>query len=115
MAGLYEELKRRNVIRGAFAYVIVAWLVLQIGDTLAPALLLPAWANTLVAFFLILGFPIAMFFAWAFEVTPQGIKKEQDVDRDQSITHLTGRKLDFVIITVLVVALGYFAWESQDD
>ena len=112
MAGLYEELKRRNVIRVAIAYVIVAWLVLQIGDTLAPALLLPAWANTLVAFFLILGFPIAMFFAWAFEVTPEGIKKEQDVDRDQSITHLTGRKLDFTIIAVLVVALGYFALDK---
>jgi len=112
MAGLYEELKRRNVIRVAIAYVIVAWLVLQIGDTLAPALLLPAWANTLAAFFLILGFPIAMFFAWAFEVTPEGIKKEQDVDRDQSITHLTGRKLDFTIIAVLVVALGYFALDK---
>jgi len=112
MAGLYEELKRRNVFRVAIAYVIVAWLVLQIGDTLAPALLLPAWANTLVAFFLILGFPIAMFFAWAFEVTPEGIKKEQDVDRDHSITQLTGRKLDFVIITVLVVALGYFALDK---
>ena len=113
MAGLYEELKRRNVIRVAIAYVIVAWLVLQIGDTLAPALLLPAWANTLVAFFLILGFPIAMFFAWAFELTPDGIRKEEDVDRAQSITHLTGRKLDFIIIAVLIVGLGYFALDKH--
>ena len=109
MAGLFEELKRRNVFRVAFAYVIVAWLVLQIGDTLAPALLLPEWAISLVAFFLILGFPIAMFFAWAFELTPEGIRKEKEVDPSASITHLTGRKLDFVIIAVLVVAIGYFA------
>jgi TolB-like protein len=109
MAGLYEELKRRNVFRVALAYAIVAWLVLQIGDTLAPALLLPEWANTLVAFFLILGFPIALFFAWAFELTPEGLRKETEVNSSESISQLTNRRLDFIIIGVLVVALGYFA------
>jgi TolB-like protein len=106
---LFEELKRRNVFRIAIAYLIVAWLVLQVGDTLAPALHLPGWVNTVLAFFLILGFPIALFFAWAFEVTPEGLKKEKDVDRSQSITHVTGRKLDFIIIGVLVVAVILFA------
>ena len=109
---IVRELKRRNVFRVAIAYVIIAWLILQIGDTLGPALRLPEAVNTALAFFLILGFPLAVFFAWAFELTPEGIKKEKDVDRSQSITHVTGRKLDYIIIAVLVLALGYFAFDK---
>ena len=110
--GLVAELRRRNVFRVAIAYVVIAWLILQVGDTLAPALRLGEWVNTVVAFFLILGFPIALVFAWAFELTPEGIKLEQDVDRSRSITHLTGRKLDYVIIAVLSIALVYFAFDK---
>ncbi len=110
--GLVSELRRRNVFRVAIAYVIIAWLILQVGDTLAPALRLGEWVNTVLAFFLILGLPIALFFAWAFELTPEGLKKEKDVNRSQSITHVTGRKLDYVIIAVLVLALGYFAFDK---
>ena len=105
----FNELKRRNVIKVAAAYIIVGWLIMQAGDTLAPALHLPESVNSLLAFFLILGFPLAMFFAWAFEVTPEGIKKEKDVDRSKSITQVTGQKLNNVIIGILVLALGYFA------
>jgi hypothetical protein len=65
MTSLFNELKRRNVIRVAIAYVVIAWIVLQVGETLAPALHLPEWVDSLLAFFLILGFPIALFFAWA--------------------------------------------------
>ena len=83
MANFFDELKRRNVFRVAIAYLIVAWLLLQVGDTLESALHLPDWANTLVAFFLILGFPLALFFAWAYELTPEGLKKETDVDRSE--------------------------------
>ena len=107
-----EELKRRNVFRVAIAYVIIAWLILQVGDTLAPALHLPESVNTALAFFLILGFPVAIFLAWAYELTPEGLKKEKDVDRTKSITHVTGRKLDYFIIAVLVLALGYFAFDK---
>ncbi len=64
---IFRELKRRNVFRIAIAYVIVAWLLLQVGDTLAPALHLPDWVNSTLAFFLILGFPLALFFAWAWD------------------------------------------------
>jgi TolB-like protein/Flp pilus assembly protein TadD len=109
MGQFFRELQRRNVFRVAIAYLIVAWLVLQVGDTLAPALRLPEWVITVLAFFLILGFPIAVFFAWLFELTPEGLKKEKDVDRSQSITRVTSRKLDFVIIGVLAVALALFA------
>ena len=112
MASVWGELKRRNVVRVAVAYVIIAWLILQVGDTLAPALRLTDWVNTVLAFFLILGFPMALFFAWAFELTPDGIKKEKDVDRSESVTHLTGRKLDYLIIGVLMVALSYFAYDK---
>jgi len=108
----FNELKRRNVFKVAAAYIIVGWLIMQVGDTLAPALHLPEWVNSLLAFFLILGFPLALFFAWAFEMTPEGLKKEKDVDRDQSITAATGQKLNYAIIALLVLALGYFAFDK---
>ena len=109
----FAELKRRNVFRVALAYVVLAWIIMQVGDTLAPALRLPESVNSILAFFLILGFPLAMFLAWAFELTPEGLKLEKDVNRDTSITPTTGRKLDRTIIALLVVALGYFIWQSQ--
>jgi TolB-like protein/Tfp pilus assembly protein PilF len=115
MTSLFTELKRRNVFRVAIAYLVLSWLVLQVGETLAPALHLPDWVDSLLAFFLILGFPIAIFFAWAFELTPEGLKKEKDVDRSQSITTTTGRKLDFSIIALLGAALVYFIWVSQSN
>jgi len=110
---LFAELKRRNVFRVGLAYIVLAWLLLQVGDTLAPALHLPEWINSAVAFFLLLGFPLAIFFAWAFELTPEGLKLEKNVDREASITPTTGRKLDRTIIAMLVVALGYFIWQTQ--
>jgi len=109
---LVSELRRRNVFRVAIAYVIIAWLILQVGDTLAPALRLGEWVNATLAFFLILGLPIALIFAWAYELTPEGLKKEKDVDRSQSLTHITDRKFDYLIITVLILALGYFAFDK---
>lgn len=109
---IFAELKRRNVFKVAAAYVIVGWLIMQAGDTLAPALHLPEWVNSLLAFFLILGFPLALFFAWAYEMTPEGLKKEKDVDRSQSITQVTGQKLNNLIIGVLVLALAYFVTDK---
>ncbi len=106
---LFNELKRRNVFKVAAAYGIVSWLLVQVSDSLVPALRLPEWFNSGVAFVLIIGFPIAMIFAWAFEMTPEGIKKERDVDRSKSITGVTSQKLNNLIIGVLVLALAYFA------
>jgi len=110
---LFVELKRRNIFRVAIAYIIVAWLTLQVSDTLGPALNLPEWIHSGVAFVLILGFPIAMVFAWAYELTPDGLKKESEIDRNRSITSITGRKLDYSIISLLAVALIYFVWEAR--
>ena len=109
---IFRELKRRNVFKVAAAYIIVAWLIMQAGEVMSPALNLPDWVNSMLAFFLILGFPLAMFFAWAFEMTPEGLRKEKDVDRSQSITHVTGQKLNYTIIALLVATLGYFAWDK---
>ena len=107
-----KELKRRNVIRVAIAYAIAAWLLIEITATTFPILKLPEWTVTLVTVLVLIGFPLALIFAWAFELTPEGLKKEKDIDRSESITHHTGRKLDFVIIAMLVVALGFFAYDK---
>jgi TolB-like protein/Tfp pilus assembly protein PilF len=118
MSSLFEELKRRNVFRVAIFYLIVAWLVLQIADIIVPLLDLPEWTGRFILLMLGLGLPIALFFAWAYEMTPDGLKKEKDVDRSESITPQTGRKLDFVIIGLMAVALVYFAakheWDRND-
>lgn len=108
----FRELKRRNVFRVGAAYVVVAWLLLQVADTLVPALRLPEWFHSGIALLLILGFPIALLFAWAFELTPEGLKKEKDVVRSESVTHLTGRKLDRIIIALLVLTVGYFLFDK---
>lgn len=110
--GLVLELRRRNVIRVAIAYAITAWLLIEVSATTFPMLRLPEWTATFVTVLLIIGFPLALIFAWAYELTPEGIKLEKDVVRSESITRITGRKLDFIIITVLVLALGYFAFDK---
>src|SRR5210317_1534096 len=109
---LFAELKRRNVFRVGIAYIVLAWLLLQAGDTLAPALHLPDWVNTVLAFFLILGFPLAIFFAWAYELTPEGLKREQNVDRSKSITATTARKLDLAVIAMMVIAIVYLVVDN---
>ncbi len=109
---LIEELKRRNVFRVAIAYAVSTWLLIEVSATIFPILSLPKWSVTLVTVLLFIGFPIALIFAWAFELTPEGLKLEKHVVRDESITHHTGRKLDFVIIAMLVVALGYFGYDK---
>ena len=98
MSGFFEELKRRNVFKAALAYIIAGWLIMQVVDVMFPALQLPEWTVTFVAALVMIGFPLALIFAWAFELTPEGIKREQEVDRSKSITHKTGRKIDFIII-----------------
>ncbi len=113
MGRFLDELKRRNVFRVGIAYAIATWILLQITEVITPILELPDWAPKLIFVILAVGYVPALIFAWAFELTPEGIKLEKDVERSESITHKTGRKLDYVIIAVLVVALGYFVWERQ--
>jgi TolB-like protein/Tfp pilus assembly protein PilF len=109
---LIEELKRRNVFRVGLAYVVVAWLTAQVADLVLENITAPDWLMQTILLFLAIGFPLALIFAWAFEVTPEGIKKEKDVDRSQSITPQTGRKLNGMIMAVLVIAVAYFAYDK---
>ena len=108
----FSELKRRNVFRVGVAYLIGAWLLAQIADLLIDNIGAPDWVMKTLFVVLALGFPISLFFAWAFELTPEGVKRESEVDRSQSITSVTGRKLDRSIIVILLLALGYFAWDK---
>ena len=112
MANLFIELKRRNVIRVGLAYVVAGWLLLQIADVVLNNIESPDWVFQAILLVVLLGFALALIFAWAYELTPEGLKKEKDVDRSDSITHVTGRKLDFVVIGVLVIALAYFAYDK---
>jgi len=102
---LFSELKRRNVFRTGVAYLIVAWLLMQVTDLAAPRLFLPDWVPTFVIFILSLGFPVALLLAWAFEVTPEGIKKTEDVPLEKSIRRMTGQKLNYVFIALLSIAV----------
>jgi TolB-like protein len=109
----FQELKRRNVIRVGIAYAVTSWLIVQVSDVVIDNIGAPHWLFKAILLLLAIGFPLVMIFAWAFELTPEGIKKEKDVDRTRSITPNTGRKLDFAIIALLVLGLGYFIWESR--
>jgi len=109
---LFEELKRRNVFRVGIAYSVASWLLLQLSDVLAPLLNLPETAQRYVLFALVIGFIPALIFAWAFELTPDGIRKEKDVDRSQSIAPQTGRKLDRTIIVVLALAVVFLLYKQ---
>jgi len=109
----FTELKRRNVFKVGGAYLVLAWFLIQVTVAAIPAFGMPEWVDTVVFFFCILGFPFALFFAWAFEVTPEGIKKETDISSDESIAVHTGRKFNFVIIGLLVLIAGYFVYETR--
>jgi len=109
---LFSELKRRNVYRVAVAYLTGSWLLVEVSETLFPVYGLSDSAIRLVVAGLAVGFPLVLLFSWVFELTPEGLKKEKDIDHSQSITHVTGRRLDAAIIVMLVVALGYFAYDK---
>jgi len=112
MASILGELKRRNVFRVAMAYAVVGWVLVEVASIVLPTFGAPDWVMKVFTFLIIAGFPVAMIFAWAFEMTPEGIKREHEVDRSQSITHATGRKLDYFIIAVMAVALVYFVYDK---
>ena len=100
---LFGELKRRNVFRVGIAYVVLAWILLQVGDVLFDLMGLPDVALRIVLGILILGFPVALVFSWAYELTPEGIKKESEVQRTESQTAVTTKQLDIVEIVLLVI------------
>jgi len=108
---LFDELKRRNVIRAAAAYTVATWVVLQIADLVLENIGAPDWVMQTFMLALALGFPLVIIFSWAYEMTPDGLKLEKDIDRDQSITHQTANKLDRITVGLLILVLAIFAIE----
>ncbi|MDA0707362.1 MAG: hypothetical protein O2907_08730 [Proteobacteria bacterium] len=105
----FEELKRRNVIRVAILYLVSSWVLLQLTDVLSPLLNVPESVGSIVVLLLILGFIPVVIFAWAYEMTPEGVKRQEDIDRSQSITAQTGKRINTLIIALLVVAIAVVA------
>jgi TolB-like protein/Tfp pilus assembly protein PilF len=111
ISNLIQELKRRNVFRVATAYAIAGWILIQVFDTISPQLGFPDWIAPLVTILILIGFPLALIFAWAFELTPDGIEKSKDVEITESVTASTGKKLNGLIIGALSVGLLFLLVE----
>jgi len=103
LSGFFAELKRRNVVKVGIAYMALGWIVIQVTDVAVPALNLPESLNSIVVYLGIIGMPFALFFAWAFELTPDGVMRTEDVDETQSITTQTSQKINYLIISFLVI------------
>ena len=112
MTSFFGELRRRNVVKVAAAYAIVAWLLIQVTATVFPILQIPGWATALVTMLVLLGFPVALLLSWAFELTPEGLKPTKSVPQTQSVTRATGQKLNYIVIVLLAVALIFVIVDS---
>jgi len=110
--GLVSELRRRNVLRMAVLYVVAAWLIMQVAEVIIALAKLPDWFGPAILGLLAVGFPIALIFSWFYELTPEGLSLEKDVEPGESITHVTGRRLDFIVISLLCAAVILFAWHT---
>jgi TolB-like protein len=118
-ASLWAELKRRNVVRVAAAYAVVGWLMIEVSDTVFPRLGLPEWTVTLVIALLLLGLPLALFLAWVFELTPDGMKRTENVAPQESSPHTSGRRTDRLIViglvAVIVLLVGERFWPGERE
>src|SRR5437773_3284555 len=108
---IFAELKRRNVYKVAIAYAVVAWLLIQAASIFFPAFDAPPWVMRIFIIVLILGFPVALIFSWAFEITPEGIKLEPEIEPSKSIKRRTGRKIVAITIALAVVGAGLFVYQ----
>ena len=107
----FSELKRRNVYKVAVAYAVVAWLLIQAASIFFPAFDAPPWVMKIFIIVIIFGFPVALIFSWAFEITPEGIKLESEIEPSKSIKRRTGRKIVAMTIALAVVAAGLFLYQ----
>src|SRR6184192_2819206 len=108
----FTELKRRNVIRFAGLYLVGSWLLVQIAGTVLPMFGAPDWLPRIIVILLAIGFLPALIFSWVFEMTPEGLKRDDEVPPEQSIGPQTARRMDRMIIAVLVLALAYFGFDK---
>ena len=109
---LFAELRRRNVIKVSVAYMIVSWLLIQIADVILPTFIAPPWVMQVLVFFLALGFPVAILLAWAFEMTPDGIKATASVEITQSTTPKTGQRLNYIVISLLALGIVFMVVDN---
>jgi TolB-like protein/Flp pilus assembly protein TadD len=109
---LVSELRRRNVFRMTVLYAVAAWLIMQVAEVLIDLAKLPDWIGTTTLWLLAVGFPIALVFSWFYEITPEGVSLEKDVAPGESITQVTGRRLDFIVISMLCAAVILFAYDK---
>src|SRR5712692_2833867 len=107
----FTERKRRNVYKVAIAYAVVAWLLIQVATQVFPFFEIPNWGVRLIVLFIVIGFPIALILAWAFELTPEGIKRTEEVDLSKSTASKTGGKLTVIIIAIVVLALSLLVFQ----
>src|SRR2546421_1246513 len=110
-SNLFAELKRRNVYKVAVAYAVVSWLLIQAASIFFPAFDVPPWVMKVFIIVIIFGFPLALIFSWAFEITPEGIKLESEIEPNKSVTRRTGRKIVATTIALAVVAAGLFVYQ----
>lgn len=108
---LFSELRRRNVIRVAVAYLVASWLLIEVSSVVLPTFLAPDWVLQVLMSLAMLGFPIAVFVSWVFEMTPEGVKRESEIVRDESITHVTGKRLDIMTMVLVIVGVGFVVLE----
>ena len=112
MSSFFSELRRRNVVKVAVAYAVVGWILVEVASVVLPTFKTPEWVMQTLTFLVVLGFPLALVFAWAFELTPEGLKREKDVDRSKSVTHETGKKLNYAITALLSVAVIFLVLDN---
>jgi len=110
--GLVAELRRRNVHRMAVLYLVAAWLIMQVAEVLIDLAKLPDWIGTTTLGLLAIGFPITLIFSWFYELTPEGLSLEKDTGSGESVTHVTGRRMDFIVISLLCAAVILFAYDK---
>ena len=112
MRQFYKELRRRNVFKVGIAYMVLAWLLIEIASTVLPAFKAPDWILQVFIFLLVAGLPVVLFIVWAFELTPEGIKRIEDVpehlSEHQAFDPASGNRLNVIVISVLAIALAYF-------
>src|ERR1700731_2367057 len=111
LSNFFAELKRRNVYKVAVAYAVASWLLIQVATQVFPFFEIPNWAVCLVVLILIAGFPVALVFSWAFEITPEGLKRESENETDKSVTHHTVRTIAALTIVLALVAIGLLAYQ----
>jgi len=103
---LFEELKRRNVIKATMAYIVIAWVLIQVLTIILPIFQAPSWVLKTLMILMAIGLPIWMIFSWVYDVTPEGLKKTETDSTDESVTATTNKRLNIIIVVMLLIAIG---------